>query len=94
MIGQVVDPAQHTASIMGWVENAVDRPLYVGQFIKATIELPCDEHEVAVPGSAVIEDPPYSYILVASDSAATRVTLRRVAVIRRAGKQVVIQGRA
>jgi cobalt-zinc-cadmium efflux system membrane fusion protein len=91
VIGKVVDPAQHTASIMGWVENA-DNRLYVGQFIKATIELPCDRHEVAVPASAVIEDPPYSYVLVASDAKASRVMLRRVAVTRHSGKMIVIQG--
>ena len=47
-IGRIIDPNQHTALVMGWVDNAQGQ-LRVGQFITATIDLPTGQHEVAVP---------------------------------------------
>jgi membrane fusion protein, heavy metal efflux system len=53
-IGRVIDPMQHTALVMGWVDNANGR-LRAGQFVTAIVELPAPGNEVAVPASAIIE---------------------------------------
>jgi cobalt-zinc-cadmium efflux system membrane fusion protein len=53
--GDIVDPNQHTALVMGWVDNAAGL-LRVGQFVTATIELPADSSLVVIPGSALIGD--------------------------------------
>ena len=47
-VGCIIDPNQHTALMMGWVDNA-DGRLRVGQFITVGMELPPARHEVVDP---------------------------------------------
>ena len=54
-IGNIVDPNQHTAAIMGWVDNR-DGRLRAGQFITALVELPATDGEVVIPDTALVED--------------------------------------
>jgi cobalt-zinc-cadmium efflux system membrane fusion protein len=53
-VGRVIDPTQHTAMVMGWVDDPAGR-LRAGQFILATVALPPPGNEVVVPASALIE---------------------------------------
>ena len=53
-IGRIIDPNQHTAQVMGWVDNPGER-LLIGQFVTALVKLPPSSNLVAVPASAVIE---------------------------------------
>lgn len=62
-IGNIIDPNQHTALVMGWVDNR-DGRLRVGQFITAVVDLPARENEVAVPLSALVEKDGASYVFV------------------------------
>ena len=53
-IGRIIDPNQHTAQVMGWVDNPGER-LLIGQFVTARVQLPPLKNLVAVPAAAVIE---------------------------------------
>ena len=53
-IGHIIDPMQHTALVMGWVDNKHGR-LRAGQFITAIVDLPPPGNEVVLPASALIE---------------------------------------
>ena len=54
-IGRIIDPNQHTAQVLGWVDNPGEH-LLIGQFVTATVDLPALKNLVAVPSTAVIED--------------------------------------
>lgn len=90
LVGNVIDPNQHTGTVMGWVDNNENR-LRVGQFITATIELPPPKDEVTVPVDAVIDQGDYAIILVADDSSASHVTERKVIVAKDGANQVCIR---
>jgi membrane fusion protein, heavy metal efflux system len=80
-IGQIINPTQHTAAIIGWVSN-LDNSLRAGQFITATVELPPSDQEVAIPRAALIDEGTRSVVFVASDEAGTTVSQRQVAIAR------------
>lgn len=82
VIGHVIDPGQHTAAVVGWINNPNQR-FRTGQFITATIEIPAPTNVVLVPNSAVIDQGESATIFVASDSSKQNVTARHVAVLRR-----------
>ena len=71
-IGKVIDPRQHTTTVMGWVDNRAGR-LRVGQFVTATIDLPAEAGEVVIPKSALIEESDHAIVFVAEDPQAKRV---------------------
>lgn len=81
-LGLVVDPTQHTAPVMGLVDNSSGE-LRVGQFVTATVELPAPPNVVALPSSAVNENGADSVIFVQPDPAQPRYVLRRVSVAMR-----------
>jgi multidrug efflux pump subunit AcrA (membrane-fusion protein) len=62
-IGRIIDPNQHTAQVMGWVDNPGER-LLIGQFVTALVKLPPTPNLVAVPASAVIENGAGSKVIV------------------------------
>lgn len=78
-IGNIIDPNQHTALVLGWVDNSNGR-LRVGQFITARIDVPADSGEVAVPLSAVIDHEGQNYVFVREGPHSDRYTRRRVHV--------------
>jgi cobalt-zinc-cadmium efflux system membrane fusion protein len=81
-IGDIIDPAQHTALVLGRVDNR-GRQMRAGQFIKAVIDLPPPPDEVDVPTTALVEDGRESIVFVQRDPTQSGYTLRRVAVARR-----------
>ncbi len=81
-IGEIIDPRQHTAPIIGWVDNKNANRLRAGQFLTATIDLPSTESEVAIPRAALIDEGTRSIVFVATDETGTTVTQRHVAVAR------------
>ena len=90
VIGHVIDPSQHTAAVVGWIDNH-GQHLRTGQFITATIELPGPSDAVVVPNSAVIDEGSTATVFVASDASLREVRARRVAVIRRGRDLALIQ---
>jgi cobalt-zinc-cadmium efflux system membrane fusion protein len=90
-IGRIIDPNQHTALVMGWVDNSQGQ-LRVGQFVTATIEIPTGQHEVAVPTTAVVDQGSRAVVFVQSDPHEPVFTSRQVAVTRRTDDVVLING--
>ena len=86
-VGCIIDPNQHTALVMGWVDN-LDGKLRVGQFVKTRLEIPSPPGEVVVPASALSEEGDRTYVFVQSDGKSTYAR-RQVAVVRRAWRQGV-----
>ena len=90
-VGCIIDPNQHTALVMGWVDNP-DGKLRVGQFVTTRLEIPPPPGEVVVPASALCEESDRTCVFVQSDGKATYVR-RSVAVTRRRGDKVYIRSR-
>lgn len=88
-IGNLIDPAQHTALVMGWVDNSAGR-LRVGQFITAQITLPPDPDEVVIPISALVDQEGESRVFVETDSENYEFICRRVLPTRRHNHSVSI----
>jgi cobalt-zinc-cadmium efflux system membrane fusion protein len=88
-VGSIIDPNQHTAMVMGWVDNP-DGRLRVGQFVTVHVEIASPKMEVVVPASALAEEHGWTSVLVQTDGR-TEYVLRRVAVSRRAGGQVFLR---
>lgn len=76
-IGNLIDPTQHTALVMGWVDNSAGR-LRAGQFISAQITLPPDPDEVVIPISALVDLEGESRVFVETDSENHEFACRRV----------------
>ena len=54
-VGCIIDPNQHTAMVMGWVDNP-DGRLRVGQFVTVHLEVPPPKSEVVIPAAALCEE--------------------------------------
>lgn len=91
-IGNIIDPNQHTALVMGWVDNKSGR-LRVGQFVTAAIDLPAYVDEVAVPASAVVDEDANSFVFVQPDPQKLRYERRKVWVKRRRENQIYVSSR-
>ena len=89
-IGHLIDPNQHTALVMGWVDNANGR-LRAGQFITSAVELPASSGEVLIPGAAVLEKGKQAVVFVQADERTPQFTRLAVAVARRTPHGVVIR---
>ena len=90
VIGHVIDPSQHTAAVVGWIENP-GRQLRIGQFITATIDLPGPSDAVLVPNSSIIDEGTTATIFVAQDADMLDIRARHVAVIRRGRDFALLQ---
>jgi len=88
-VGCIIDPNQHTALVMGWVDNP-DGKLRVGQFVATRLEIPPPPGEVVVPASALCEESDRDCVFVQSDGKSTYVR-RSVTVTRRRGDKVYIR---
>jgi cobalt-zinc-cadmium efflux system membrane fusion protein len=82
LIGNIVDPNQHTAAVFGWLDNK-DGRLRAGQFITAIVDLPATVGEVVIPDTALIEEGTESVVFVASNVSGKEVTRRNVALVSR-----------
>jgi cobalt-zinc-cadmium efflux system membrane fusion protein len=85
-IGHIIDPTQHTALVMGWVDNK-DGRLRAGQFITASVDLPPPGNEVVLPASALIEKGGENLVFVQT-KADPVYTQRNVSVSRQVGSNV------
>jgi cobalt-zinc-cadmium efflux system membrane fusion protein len=90
-VGCIIDPNQHTALVMGWVDNP-DGKLRVGQFVTTQLQIPPPPGEVVVPASALCEESDRNYVFVQTDSKPTYVR-RSVTVTRRHGDKAYIRSR-
>jgi len=91
-VGPIIDPTQHTALVMGLVNNTEGR-LNVGQFVSAKIELDPPEDVVSVPTRALDEDGKDSCVLVQPDPKKPRFVLKRVVVTQRFPDMAYVKSR-
>jgi cobalt-zinc-cadmium efflux system membrane fusion protein len=89
-VGCIIDPNQHTALMMGWVDNA-DGRLRVGQFITVGMELPPARHEVSIPATALLEEAEKQMVFVQPDPRSLQFVRRRIAVTRRFPDRVLVR---
>ncbi len=94
VIGFTIDPNQHTAVVMGLVDNpkglhSVEGRLRSGQFVTATVDLPAFANEVVIPTAALVEDGDQSIVFVQLDR--ETYEQRRVAVARRTQDKVYLR---
>jgi cobalt-zinc-cadmium efflux system membrane fusion protein len=89
-IGRVVDPSQHTAPVMGRVDNR-RHDLEVGQFVTATVLLPAPRDVVSLPAQALDEDGESSIVFVQPDPTRPVYTRRRVVVTQRLGDVIYVR---
>jgi cobalt-zinc-cadmium efflux system membrane fusion protein len=82
LIGNIVDPSQHSAAIMGSLDNVAGK-LSIGQFITATVDLPPDPTMVSLPVNSLIEQGDDTYVLVEVSGERHEFVRRQVAVTRR-----------
>jgi len=76
-IGPIIDSSQHTALVMGWVDNSENR-LRIGQFITATINLPPPPHAVTVPLKSLVDQGGKYRVFVQTDPKLPEYTSRVV----------------
>ena len=90
-IGSIIDPNQHTALVMGWVDNP-DGHLRAGQFVTARIPLPPPKDELAIPSSALVDEGGRPFIFLQPEAKETTYARQAIAVARRAGATVFVRG--
>jgi cobalt-zinc-cadmium efflux system membrane fusion protein len=90
LAGRIIDPVQHTAQLVGHVDNPGGR-LMAGQFITATIELPPHPNEVVLPATAVIETGDGGIAFVADGVVPNRFSRRAVVVVERSSRFVHVR---
>ena len=90
IVGGIIDPADHTGTIMGTLDNTSGR-MNLGQFVTAAIDLDADPAMVAVPAKSVIEDGSLAAVFVQDNSHPDEFTRRLVAVTSRIPNKVCIR---
>ena len=89
MIGNVIDPNQHTAVVQGWIDNALGE-LRVGQFVEAVVQTPHAADLAELPSSGLLDDGAKKFVFVALDDKLTRVQRREVRLTRRTASTVFV----
>jgi cobalt-zinc-cadmium efflux system membrane fusion protein len=82
VVGRLIDPVQHTAQLIGWIDNPNDR-FMAGQFITASVRLPARRDEVVIPTSAVIETGDEGIVFAVDPRRPNEFARRRVVVSHR-----------
>jgi cobalt-zinc-cadmium efflux system membrane fusion protein len=90
-IGCIIDPNQHTALVMGWVDNA-DGRLRVGQFATVRLGVPPPTPELVIPAAALCEEGGRTTVFLHPEGS-EQYTRREVVVSRRSGDHVYLRSR-
>jgi cobalt-zinc-cadmium efflux system membrane fusion protein len=88
-VGCIIDPNQHTALVMGWVDNR-DGRLRVGQFVTVRLEIPPPKSEVVIPAAALCEEGGRTTVFLHAEGTQEYVR-RQVIVSRRSGDKVYLR---
>ncbi len=91
-IGEIIDPNEHMALLLGSVDNPHGN-LRAGQFVTATIQIPPEKGAVEIPARALVDDG-QTLIFVQPDPKVAKYMRRQVAVIRRYRDMVYVRMRA
>jgi cobalt-zinc-cadmium efflux system membrane fusion protein len=88
--GYVLDLNQHTALVMGLVDNP-EGTLRAGQFVTATVELPPPQDVVVIPSNALVEDGQDSIVFVQENPDLPEYTMRPVVVEQRRNNTILVR---
>jgi cobalt-zinc-cadmium efflux system membrane fusion protein len=88
-VGCIIDPNQHTAMVMGWVDNP-DGRLRVGQFVTVQLEIPPPKSEVVIPAAALCEEGGRTTVFLHPEGTQEYVRCQ-VIVSRRCGDKVYLR---
>ncbi len=88
-VGCIIDPNQHTAMVMGWVDNP-DNRLRVGQFVTVRLDVPPPKTEVVIPASALCEEGGQATVFLQARGS-QQYARRPVIVSRRCGDKVYLR---
>jgi cobalt-zinc-cadmium efflux system membrane fusion protein len=91
-ISSVIDPADHTAKVRGFVKNTASK-LRAAQFVTAIVDVPPGAGEVQVPMAALVEDGRESIVFVEDKETKGRFTMRHAQVVRRTADVATIRAR-
>jgi cobalt-zinc-cadmium efflux system membrane fusion protein len=89
VIGAVVDPTQHTATIQGTIPNR-DETLRAGMFATATVSLPPDPDQVVVPTAALVDASDHTFVYVQSPRQPDEFRRREVQVRERLASETLL----
>ena len=90
-ISHIIDPNQHTALVMGWVDNAAGRLRAWAIRHGRRIELPASPREVVIPATALVEEGNRSIVFVNIAANSPRFERRLVSTSRRDGDRVFVR---
>jgi len=90
LIGNVIDPNQHTAVVRGMIDNS-SGDLRVGQFVEAMVALPALDGQLEIPLSALVDNGARQFVLVALTEDLTRIQRRGVTVLRRTSQAAYVR---
>ncbi len=88
-VGCIIDPNQHTAMVMGWVDNP-DGRLRVGQFVTVRLAVPPPKPELVIPAAALCEEGGRTTVFLNPEGTHEYVR-RQVVVSRRSGDKVFLR---
>jgi cobalt-zinc-cadmium efflux system membrane fusion protein len=91
-IAPSIDPNQHTALLVGRVDNTGER-LKVGSFVTATVQLAPPPDTVAVPTTALCDNGDETVLFVQPEAGRTVYSARRVKVVRRFVQSAYVRSR-
>jgi membrane fusion protein, heavy metal efflux system len=89
-VSYIIDPAQHTAVIKGYVENPGKR-LRAGQYVTATVQIPPPPGVVEIPLTALLDDGKQCLVFVQKDPSKPQYTMKRVQVTHRFGQTAFVR---
>ncbi|MFT3883653.1 MAG: efflux RND transporter periplasmic adaptor subunit [Gemmatales bacterium] len=89
-IGAVIDPNQHTALVIGRVDNP-DGQLRIGQYVTVTIDVAPHVGELEVPTEAVVEDGNQSVVFVQAKDNENLLVRKTVCVLRRCKEVITLR---
>ncbi len=89
-IGAVIDPNQHTALVIGRVDNP-DGQLRIGQYVTVTVDVAPKDGELEVPTEAVVEDGNQSFLFVQAKDNEKLLFRKTVSVIRRCKEVITLR---
>jgi membrane fusion protein, heavy metal efflux system len=92
-IAPAIDPNQHTATLMGGVDNPPSAKLHVGQMVSVAVNLPQPGNTVAVPVSALDEDGSDSVVFIQPNANKPYFSQRNVVVVQRLSDVVLVSSR-
>lgn len=89
-IGAVIDPNQHTALVIGRVDNP-DGQLRIGQYVTVTVDVAPNAGELEVPTEAVVEDGNQSVVFVLAKDNEKLLIRKTVCVLRRCKEVITLR---